>query len=103
MKKSIAVVLVLLSLTGCAHVGEPIDQLAVSQIVKGKTTKAELLDMFGPPLVVSSNSDNTETLAWSHVSIGAFGSGYQQQSFTAVLNEAGVVTSYTNSTVNPNR
>lgn len=88
-------------LSGCAHVGEPIDQQAVDQIIEGKTTKAELIGLLGSPMVVTRSSDSTEVLAWSHVSIGAFGSGFRQQTFTATIDAAGVVKNYSSSVVNP--
>jgi outer membrane protein assembly factor BamE (lipoprotein component of BamABCDE complex) len=60
---SMAVATVLIS--GCSYSSGPqIDQTAVSSIVKGKTTKAELIAKFGEP--TSANSMNgREMLVWS--------------------------------------
>ncbi len=47
---------------GCATTGAPIRAERVKSIIPGKSTKNELLDMFGAPMVIASR-DETLTLS----------------------------------------
>lgn len=53
-------------LLGCASVGENFDERNVSQIKKGETTEAELLQMFGEPQNRTEDSEGTSTLQWTY-------------------------------------
>lgn len=51
-------------LVGCASSGQNYDSRKVSQIVKGKTTEPELVQMFGKPEERGINSDGQATIKW---------------------------------------
>lgn len=75
----------LLSLGGCAvgrqKEGRLIDPLAVARIAPGKTTKQEILDLFGPPTRqsrVGAGSSGQEGSPWA----GSLGQGGGQNSVT---------------------
>lgn len=62
-----------LALVGCAVQNEPVSRRAQnfeehSFIVVGKTTKAQLVEKFGPPNQTMHNSAGIETLTWGHSS-----------------------------------
>lgn len=98
MKKSLLLAMCIM-LGGCAHVGEPLDPQAVSQVVEGKTTRAELINLLGQPIAVTRESSGIEVLTWTHVVVSGFG-GYRQQSLSAWLSD-GVVSRYTLSNYGP--
>jgi outer membrane protein assembly factor BamE (lipoprotein component of BamABCDE complex) len=82
MTKSILLVLALvvsaaLLQTGCASsVGRQIDLSQVTRIEKGKTTKAELLQMFGSPMSVALMGDGKEALIWHYTTSKVKGSTF---------------------------
>ncbi len=53
-------------LVGCASTGANFDENKVSQIKKGETTAAELIQMFGQPVNRAMNSEGTTTLTWMY-------------------------------------
>ncbi len=55
-------VLLMMLLAGCATTGKPIRTEQVQSIIPGKSTKGDLLDMFGVPLAIASR-DETLTLS----------------------------------------
>ena len=65
----IALLLVATSLSGCAtggySIGRDFNSAAVSQIVKGKTTKDDVVRMFGEPFSKQVASENEEK--WMYV------------------------------------
>jgi len=62
----IAAVIVAL-LAGCASTGENFDEGKVSQIKKGETTEAQLIQMFGQPQSRGVNSEGATTLTWTYI------------------------------------
>jgi len=55
-------------ISGCSSSGKKIEQSNVSQIIKGQTTEADLVRMFGPPSNRMANSNGTVMLMWSYFS-----------------------------------
>ena len=53
-------------LIGCASTGQNFDESKVSQIKKGETTEADLVQMFGQPENRAVNSEGTTTLTWNY-------------------------------------
>jgi hypothetical protein len=51
---------------GCASVGNNFDEGKVSQIKKGETTEAELLEMFHEPQHRTLNSEGQTILTWMY-------------------------------------
>lgn len=83
MKTRIIVTAAVFSLTtlafqGCAspNYGPTLDQASVDTIIKGKTTKTELIAKYGPPAMTSSGPSGVEYLAWSSVRINISASNY---------------------------
>jgi hypothetical protein len=78
MRKTI-VLLLCLSVCGCATCGKPIDKLEVGQMQKGVTTKAEVVRKFGQPdgtyfdkdnrLIYYYNASKVKQSAWNFVPI----------------------------------
>ena len=64
-----------LCIYGCATAtsttGRDFDSLKVSQIVKGKTTADEILNMFGPPSGKQPEAENAERWLYSYVTVTA--------------------------------
>ena len=53
-------------MAGCASTGNNFDESKVSQIKKGVTTEAELVQMFGQPQNRAVNSEGQTTLMWHY-------------------------------------
>jgi outer membrane protein assembly factor BamE (lipoprotein component of BamABCDE complex) len=53
-------------LVSCASVGNNFDETKVSQIKKGETTEADLIQMFGQPQNRTVNSEGVSTLTWTY-------------------------------------
>jgi hypothetical protein len=51
---------------GCASSGENFDETKLSQVKKGVTTEADLVQLFGAPQNRSINSDGVLTLTWMY-------------------------------------
>ena len=69
-----AVIAVLLA--GCASVGNNFDDSKVSQIKKGETTEADLVQMFGQPQNRSVNSEGQTTLTWMYTQANVKGQSF---------------------------
>ena len=96
---------VLLLLTACVHqAGSNWDDQKVSQIKKGETTEAELLQWFGTPIHRNRTSEGITTLSWSHaeirqgLSLNYFNPapirGQSNKTLTVMLGPDGKVTSF---------
>ena len=76
MKKYIALFLLssLLVLSGCASV-QPIEKanltpgMAKTKIIKGQTTQNEIIQVFGPPNIVTKNKSGNEVWTYDKVSV----------------------------------
>ena len=51
---------------GCASVGNNFDDSKASQIIKGQTSEADLIQMFGQPQSRSMNSEGQTILNWMY-------------------------------------
>ncbi len=63
------VVVLFLGLAGCAYQassGREITQEALSQVVLGQTTKAEMITLFGPPVGQGYSTDGRLVLTWQY-------------------------------------
>jgi len=58
MKKVTFILLLCFILSGCVTVGKKVNQANINHIEKGRTTKAEVVELFGQPNNVSFNQDN---------------------------------------------
>jgi outer membrane protein assembly factor BamE (lipoprotein component of BamABCDE complex) len=89
---------------GCATVGRKLDESQIDQIQKGKTTKAEVLQLLGSPDQMTRNSSGTTVMMYlyAHATakpatyipiIGAFagGANVQNQSVTVTIGSDGLV------------
>jgi hypothetical protein len=60
-----------IAVLGCASVGTNFNSSKVASIKKGETTEPALIEMFGKPQQISSNSEDERVLTWiyseSHV------------------------------------
>jgi hypothetical protein len=54
-----------LALTGCAAKGTPIDVAGLSELRRGETTLAEVVQRYGRPNFLSKNWDGTQTAAYA--------------------------------------
>ncbi len=95
--KKLAVVLFAVFLSACATSGNEITQQQIDQIVKGQTTKPDLLSMLGRPQSVIANSDGTEILTWAYAHVGFMGSNVKSTGLSVIIGQDGKVTSYSTS------
>ncbi len=102
--------IVLLSSFGCMSSGTKIDQNRVTEIKKGETTEADVIQMFGQPNRSFVNSDGTKMLMWNYhesrtkgttyipyAGIFLGGSDSSSQSLTVNIGPSGKVTNYSSS------
>ncbi len=107
----LSVVFALALLAGCATAtstyGTDFSSDNVSKIVKGKTTEAELVTLFGEPYSKTKGAPGQESWMWtyseaeSHGTTWMFGSSQKTTSYTKTLYvtlKHGVVTEYSLST-----
>ncbi|TAH50522.1 MAG: outer membrane protein assembly factor BamE [Betaproteobacteria bacterium] len=91
---SLVVAVFYLAVAGCASSGSKIEQSAVSQIKVGKTSKYEMLALFGSPLSQSFGSEGKLTMLWHCVYVGPFGMGMEQQNLTVLFDQNDKVERY---------
>ena len=66
---------VLFLLSGCASTTEPVQKsnltpgMAKTKIIKGQTIQKEILDVFGPPNIVTKNKSGNEVWTYDRVSV----------------------------------
>ena len=63
-------------LGGCASTGNNFDESKVSQIKKGETTEAQLIQMFGEPQSRGVNSEGVTTLMWMYTESSVKGESF---------------------------
>ena len=104
-------IILTLTLSGCASVhhrtGTPINMDSIQSIVKGATTEAKILEMFGSPQTRSIGGFGTTYVFLfqdinSSGTLGAVTTDMQQQILSVIIND-GVVTSYTYTETMPNK
>lgn len=81
-------------LIGCATYGKPITDSQLAQVEEGRSTKAEVVALFGAPLASTRNSDGTEVLSWGYSHVGFAGTSAKSQGLSVVFDQSGVVKSY---------
>ena len=92
---------------GCASSGTKVEQSALSKIIKGKTTKSEVIALLGNPMSAQLTGNGKEIDTWSYAQaqakgrsfipvVGAFvgGSDMKLQTFQVILNKNKVVEDY---------
>jgi outer membrane protein assembly factor BamE (lipoprotein component of BamABCDE complex) len=89
-----AVCLMALMVTACASSGQKITPELISQIQVGKTTVAEMNELFGSPRSQSYGTDGKLSMTWMYVFVGPFGTGMKQQSLAALFSEDNKVEKY---------
>ena len=91
MKKSVAALVMAMSLYGCASTyGTPITQENLDRLVVGKTTIQEAVKMFGTPMGDTKNPDGTLVLGWGY-SRAALGSPTVAKGLSIVFDKEGKV------------
>ena len=65
--KKVYLILICSLLFGCATVGTKIDQVKLSQIKEGITTKQEVISLLGKPYMVTMMSDGKTMLMYQYV------------------------------------
>lgn len=97
-----------LGMTGCAtEYGKKVSSTDVSFVVKGKTTRAELISRLGPPTNTIRESTGREQLIWEYLKVNndvtfatlipysfAESQQYETATYTAIVNTKGVVIDY---------
>ncbi len=63
-------------LAGCASTGNNFDESKVSQIKKGETTEAQLIQMFGEPQSRGVNSEGQTLLTWMYAQSNVKGTSF---------------------------
>jgi outer membrane protein assembly factor BamE (lipoprotein component of BamABCDE complex) len=66
MKPITVLICLCLIFSGCASVGKEIKQSNIEQLENGKTTKSQVLQMFGKPDSVYLDGENNEVLSYFH-------------------------------------
>lgn len=98
-------VTIVFAVSSCAFTGgKKIDTSLIQKIVHGKTTKKEILEMFGEPEHTTADEENNETWAYAYVEtkvkaakflpiVGMLAGPNEQetQTLAVVLNSKGVV------------
>jgi len=119
MKKNIVAIVAALLLNACATSGNPalaeMDQISLDQhLVKGKSTKADVLAYLGPAgSFLKEPDNNTETWVYNYSSSNALGMTFipiyglthggetkQSKSLTIIFNGNGIVIRYSLATNN---
>ena len=73
----VSVLGVLFLLSGCATTAEPVQKsnltpgMAKTKIIKSQTTQQEILQVFGPPNIVTKNKSGNEVWTYDRVSVEA--------------------------------
>ncbi|MEW6515870.1 MAG: hypothetical protein AB1439_03045 [candidate division FCPU426 bacterium] len=89
----IAWVMLVSLLSGCVTIGRPVPWEAASQIVVGKTTRAEIEQRLGPPYRTGLDSGNP-SVTYLHYRLGLFSQPITTD-LTVVYMPDGLVKSYT--------
>ncbi len=66
LRQNILIVLCSALIVGCASTGNNFDEGKLTQIKKGETTEAQLVEIFGQPENRSVNSESVTTLTWMY-------------------------------------
>ena len=91
----ILIICLAMALAACVSSGKKIEEDAVKSIVPGQTTKAQMLQTFGPPVGQSYDSSGNLQLAWMYTHVGFAGIGLQTQMLTVLFDSSERVLKYT--------
>tara|TARA_S200002703_G_C3778750_1_gene239919 strand:+ start:860 stop:1189 length:330 start_codon:yes stop_codon:yes gene_type:complete len=93
--KHLLCIILAFCLIGCASSGRKIDHAKVSDIKKGTTTEAELLNWFGKPNSTSITPEG-KVLVWTHAQAHAlpFYAQVQSDSLMVRLDDQGTVSTF---------
>ncbi|XUA20704.1 hypothetical protein ACQVA2_08080 [Citrobacter sp. OP27] len=91
--KKLMIGLGLLALAGCATVGKDFSDSDVASIQKGVTKEQTVLQKFGKPTSVTTDSDGNTVYGWTYAHANAFSVG-QGKSLVVKVNKQGIVDSY---------
>lgn len=92
---SIAIVtFVSAAVAGCASSGTKIEQENIQQIIVGKTTKDQMIQLFGSPLSQSFGPEGKLSMLWYYVYVGPFGTGMKQQNLAVLFDQKERVEKY---------
>lgn len=91
MKKVVLSSIVLMTLSGCASMGNKIDTNKFDGVSICKTTKSELISLFGEP-ERSGRQSGYNTLNWQYAHASFLGS--ESQNVIAFLNNDNVIVDY---------
>lgn len=92
--RSVFLLLMAVTLAGCATSGSRISQSQMDRIVTGQTTRDEMISVFGPPNTETVNADGSSVLGWGYAHIGFAGIGTEVQGIAVVIGPDGRVVSY---------
>ena len=108
--KSLSTLALAIIVAGCASTGQNFDESKISQIKKGVTTEAELVQMFGAPTSRAMNSEGNTTLNWMYAEVREKGTSFipyagtwvggtqsKEKSLTVTLGADGKVASFASS------
>jgi outer membrane protein assembly factor BamE (lipoprotein component of BamABCDE complex) len=97
-------ILILVTMVGCATVGRKVDQSAVEKIIKGETSRSEVIGLIGSPdrIIQPGNGDTIFSYGYTRVSakatsfipiVGAFagGANVQNQMVMITFDKDGIV------------
>jgi outer membrane protein assembly factor BamE (lipoprotein component of BamABCDE complex) len=76
MRSSTALLCVLLLLTACASSGTRVQDAALTQFQKGKTTESDVVKVLGVPQMTTTNSDGTRSIAYVYTHAQAKGASF---------------------------
>lgn len=99
--RSVFLLLMAVTLAGCATSGSRISQSQMDRIVTGQTTRDEMISVFGPPNTETVNADGSSVLGWGYAHIGFAGIGTEVQGMAVVINPEGKVVRYSRSGSTP--
>lgn len=83
----------LVALSGCATIGRPFLPERIAEIQRGRTTKADLLLMFGTPYRRGVD-DGDSTWTYLHYKVKMFGEHVRSRDLYVRFDDAGKVTSF---------
>lgn len=89
------VVALMMCVAGCASSGREMAPDQLARIQPGKTTKAQMIAMFGPPLSHGYDSSGKMMMLWHYAYVGPFGAGMRQQILSVLIDEKDLVEKYT--------
>jgi len=94
MRKILLILVLIIGLVGCASKGTEIKQEQLNQLVRGQTTRTEMIAMFGQPVNQGFLDAGKISLKWVYVYAVGIGGIQRFQELVALFNEQGVLEQY---------